>query len=309
SYGVNTIWEGYAVGTTEGCLSSSLNTVYGANSFFVVTEAGDRKTSFDFVTGRKIQSVKKIAQNALTKAINSLGSKAFGGTEVLPTVWEPREASSFLMFAFFNCLSGTTYVEKSNPWREKLNEQVAVKEFTLIDDGQKPDTSACRAIDAEGIPKQTTTAIENGILKTFLFDKMYGQAAGFASTGNASRGGIFGGVAYENIPSVGPNKMLINEGSKSLDEQISEIDKGILISGEPIGMFTANPVTGDFSITCSEAFLILKGEKTDSLKTISIAGNYFDTLNNIRSLGNDREETGGPLDAPSMTLMNHTISD
>ena len=309
SFGSSVNYSCYAVGTSEGCLASSLTTTFGATSYFVVMEAGDRKTAIDFIQSRKVEPVEGIAPKALNKAFRALGSKDFSGSEILPTVWEPREAAAFLGFAFFNTFSGSAYVEKSNPWMEKLNEKVASKELTVIDDGQKLDTQECQSIDAEGITRQTTTVIENGILKTFLFDKMFGEVAGFASTGNAQRGGPFGGTPYENTPSVGLNYALIKQGTKNLDEQIAEIDKGILITGTPIGLFTANPVTGDFSVTCNDTFLILNGEKSHPLKSISIAGNYFKTLNNIRFIGNDSEVSGYPIETPSMTFTGHTISD
>ena len=76
--------------------------------------------------------------------------------------------SAFLIFAFFNTFSGTTYVEKSNPWGEKLDQKVSSDLLTVLDDGQHPETTACRAIDSEGTPKQTTTVIDKGILKTFM---------------------------------------------------------------------------------------------------------------------------------------------
>ncbi len=309
SYGVNYSFGGYAVATTEGCLASSLITTYAANSFSVVTEADDRKTAGDFVQGREIKSIEGISSNGLKKALNSLGSKAFGGSEVLPTVWEPRESAAFLAFSFINCVSGSSYVEKSNPWGDKLDQQVAVKELTLIDDGQQPESDSGRAIDSEGSPKQTTSIIDDGILKTFLFDKMFGEAADKATTGNASRGGFFGGIPYENVPNVGPNKLLIENVGRNLEHQISEIDKGILLTGTPIGLFTANQITGDFSITTNDAFLIEKGEVVHPLKNISIAGNYFETLNDIRTIGSDREVSGWPLDAPAITYYKLTFSD
>ncbi|MBY8999654.1 MAG: TldD/PmbA family protein [Candidatus Heimdallarchaeota archaeon] len=310
TYAVDVSWGGYALGTSEGCLASSLITTYGANSFVVVTEAGDRKTAGDFVQGREIKPPVGLAANAMKHGLESLGSKAFGGSEVLPTVWKSREAAPFIGFPFINNLSGTGYVEKSNPWKDKLGEQVCVEDFTLVDEGQNPEYGACRSIDTEGTPKQTTTTIENGILKTFLFNKMYGEAAKQKSTGNAQRGfGFGGGIPFENLPAVGPNQLLVKNVGKNLDEQIAEIDKGVLITGTPIGLFTANPVTGDFSITTNDAFLIEKGEIVNPLKSISIAGNYFKTFKNIVAIGSDREASGWPLDAPSMTFKGHTISD
>ncbi len=310
SYEVNISWGGYALGTSEGCLASSLITTYGASSFVVVTEAGDRKTAADFVLGREIKPVEGLTANAMKHGLESLGSKAFGGSEVLPTVWKSREAAPFLTFPFVSVLSGSGYVEKRNPWKDKLGEKVCVDEFTLIDEGQNPEYEACRSIDTEGTPKQTTTAIENGVLKTFVFDKMHGEAAELQSTGNATRGmGFGGGIPFESLPTVGPNQVLVKNVGKNLDEQIAEIDKGILITGTPIGLFTANPVTGDFSITTNDAFLIEKGEIVNPLKSISIAGNNYKTLKNIVTIGSDREASGWPLDAPSMTFKGHTISD
>jgi len=310
TFGSSVTYTGFAVGTSEGCLSSSLTTTFGASSYFVVMEEGDRKTAGNFVQSRKIEPVEGIGRKGLDKALEALGSKAFGGSEVLPTVWEPRETAPFLGFAFFNTLSGSSYVEKSNPWMEKLNEEVASKEFSIYDNGQLPHTQACQAIDTEGTPKQTTTVIENGILKSFLFDKMFGEAAGFASTGNALRTNPFGATPpYEASPNVSLNHITIKEGSKNLHEQIAEIDKGILITGTPIGLFTSNPVTGDFSVTCNDTFLILNGEKAHPLKSVSIAGNYFKTLKNIQFIGNDTEISGWPIDTPTITFKGHTISD
>ncbi len=309
TYAVNITWGGYALGTSEGCLASSLITTYGANSMVVVTEAGDRKTAADFVQGREIKPVEGLTANAMKHGLDSLGSEAFGGSEILPTVWKSREAAPFIAFPLFSGLSGSGYVEKRNPWKDKLGEKICVDDFTLIDEGQNPEFESCRSIDAEGTPKQTTTAIENGVLKTFVFDKMHGEAANLKSTGNGLRGGTWGGIPFENPPGVGPNQILVKNVGKNLDEQIAETDKGILITGTPIGLFTANPVTGDFSITTNDAFLIEKGEIVNPLKSISIAGNYNETFQNIVTIGSDRESSEWPINAPSMTFKGHTISD
>ena len=304
---INTTYQGYALATTEGCLASSLLTSFSASTITVVEEVGDRKIGTDFVIEREIRDVDGITSKAISQALGSLGSKAFEGTEVLPVIWEHRTASEFLSFALPFLLSGTTYVQQSNPWKNSLNEKVAVKEFAIIDDGVSPDYIPTQAIDVEGTPKKKTSVIENGVLQTFLFNKMYGHAAQRDSRGNASRSET-GGANYESVPGIAPNKLIVKKIGKNLESQIENIDRGIYLTGLPVGLFTANPVTGDFSCTSNDSFLIEKGEIKYPLKSISIAGNYFKSFNDMLFIGSDLEKTSFPVVSPTITFNDHTIS-
>ncbi|MHA2309518.1 MAG: PmbA/TldA family metallopeptidase [Candidatus Heimdallarchaeaceae archaeon] len=82
--------QGYAIGTTEGCLSSTISAGTGAGVYIVVMEAGERKTSSWSKSDRGVHSLEGIGETAAKRALSGLGSKDFEGTEVLPTVWEPR---------------------------------------------------------------------------------------------------------------------------------------------------------------------------------------------------------------------------
>ena len=311
SMGLNSTWQGYAIATTEGCLTSSLLTTYGGNASIVVMGEGDRKTAFDFKTRREITPLAGLGKTTVDKALKGLGAKPFEGTEVLPTIWGSIEVGGFLTDALSLRMLGSAFVEQSNPWKDKLEQEVANKNFTLTDEGQKPEYAETQAIDHEGTPMRSTTLIEKGILKTFLFNRMFGHAAGKDTTGNCKRGGgiLGGGVSFETAPAIGPNKVLVANVSKSLDEQIAEIDKGILVAGLPLGLFvSSNPITGDFSLTSNEAFLIRSGEIAYPLKPVSIAGNYPESIMNALFIGSDREKTFWPIDAPTMTFPKHTIT-
>jgi PmbA protein len=298
--------QAYAIGTTEGCLASSLTTNTGAFAYVVAMEAGERKTGSWSKVGRTVQSLEGIGETAVRKALAGLGSKDFEGTENLPTVWERRQASAFLLFPFMTGISGTAFVEKRNPWRDKLGEKLAVKELNVVDDGIDPEYTSTRAIDTEGTPHRQTQIVEKGILKSFVFNRMYGHAAGKESTGNGRRQGA-GGTPFEYIPESVANKLIVENGTKNLEKQIEEIDKGILVTALPLGISNYNPITGDFSGSSTNSFMILKGEIVYPLKNITIAGNYNDTLMNIQTIGSDREITTGLLNSPSMTFAELTI--
>ena len=308
SVNVEKVVRGYAIGTTEGCLVSTLSTVFGGSAYAVVMKEGDRKTASEFVLSRKNEDISELGQKAVEKGFQHLGSKPFNASEKLPIVLHPYTSSAFLTVPFMQSLSGAAYVEKRNPLGDKLGKKIADERFNLIDNGQIPESQSTVAIDGEGSPVGKTSIIEKGILKTFLFDRMYAKAANTETTANASRGGMMGGIAFENIPSVSPRKLVVEPVKKNLEEQIAEIDKGIYIEETPIGLFTANVITGDFSITSNNAFLIEKGERTVPLRSVSIAGNYYQVFESFISIGDDVLQSPWPLDAPAVSIDNVTIS-
>ncbi|MCG3220531.1 MAG: TldD/PmbA family protein, partial [Candidatus Heimdallarchaeota archaeon] len=220
---------GYAVGTTEGCLSSTLSTSTGVGAYIIAMEAGERKTGSWSVSGREVQSLEGVGETAVKRALSGLGSKDFEGSEVLPTIWESRQASTFLLFPFMAGTSGSAFVEKRNPWKDKLDQHLAIEGLNVVDDGHDPEYNSTQAIDTEGTPLRQTQVVENGVLKSFLFNRMYGHAAGKESTGNARRQAP-GGAPFESLPSTFPNKLVVQNGSKTLEDQIKELDKGILVT-------------------------------------------------------------------------------
>ncbi len=298
-------WGGYAVATTEGCMVSSMNTIHVGSAYVVAMAEGDRSTAFDFIVGRSVQDFSNIGTNAIDRALKHLGSKPIGDTLKIPTIWHPLSASYLLSTALSTGLNGGTVVEKQNPLGSKLNEQIATPSLQLNDDGQIPTKPSTAAVDAEGTAIGKNEIIKDGILKSFLFDNFYGPAFGAKSTGNAHRNEP---TEYESIPTIGPNKLIIEPGQKNLEEQISDCDKGIYIEGFPMGMGHSNMITGDFSVTATNAYLVEKGEIVYPVKPVSIAGNFFKSLMDIQEIGSDVIDLPFPLESTTLTIQNHTIT-
>jgi PmbA protein len=84
------------------------------------------------------------------------------------------------------------------------------------------------------------------------------------------------------------SNMIIQPGNKTLEEIISEIDKGIIVR-----RFSGNvrPESGDFSGIAKQASLIEKGEIKHALKETMIAGNAFEALKNIIEIGKETRAT------------------
>ncbi len=308
SVDLSTEWLGYAIATTEGVSLATVTGAYSASADAVVMKEGERKTASHFVFGRKLQEISDVGKIAVERALKHLGSKKLPENTNIPTIWHPLSASAFMTGPFVRTLSGASYVEKMNPLGSKLGKQISVDSLNLVDDGQNPELPSTVAIDGEGTKVQKTTVIEKGVLKTFLYDRMYGKAAGVSTTGNASRGGMMGGIPYESVLSVSPRKLIIDPVAKNLEEIIAEYDKAVYIEETPIGLFTANPITGDFSVTSNNAFMIEKGEIAYPLQTISIAGNYYQSFMDIEHIGKDLTLSPWPVNSPTLAFKEHTIS-
>ncbi|MCE7746858.1 MAG: TldD/PmbA family protein [Candidatus Heimdallarchaeota archaeon] len=302
---VGTGWGGFAVATTEGCLVSSMHTAHYGTIYAVTMGQGERSTAFDFKVGRTIQDLSGIGTYGIEKAFKHLGSSPLDGTVKIPTIWEPVSASMLLSTTFTVGLNGGTVVEKRNPLMNKLNEQIASKDFQLYDDGTNPKKIACSAVDAEGTNIRKTEIIKDGVLKGFLFDNFYGPIFGTGSTGNANRAEP---TQYESLPNIGPNKLVIQPGQKNLEEIISGYDEAIYIEGFPMGMGHSNMITGDFSVTATNAYLVKKGEIVHPIKPVSIAGNFFKSLNDLDQIGSDMIDLPFPLESSTLAINNHTIS-
>jgi len=67
-------------------------------------------------------------------------------------------------------------------------------------------------------------------------------------------------------------------------------------------------ITGDFSITATNAYLVEKGEIVHPLKPVSIAGNFFESLMKIQHIGSDPVDLPFPLESSTLTIDGHTVS-
>ena len=78
--------------------------------------------------------------------------------------------------------------------------------------------------------------------------------------------------------------------------------QAVLIVAMPIGIFHSDVATGEFSAVASSAFLIENGEKKWPLQPISVAGSFYEGLNNLIDVGNDLEKTPMTVDTPTLAF-------
>ena len=72
-------------------------------------------------------------------------------------------------------------------YSEKLNKAIAPRDVTIVDDGTKPSCRGAINVDDEGVDGQRTVLVENGILRTYMHDRIGAQHCGVEPTGNGRR--------------------------------------------------------------------------------------------------------------------------
>ena len=126
--------------------------------------------------------------------------------------------------------------------------------------------------------------------------------AGKQTTGNASKAG------YDAPVAVRPFTMYLTPGEISREELLAGVEKGVLINSLGGLHAGANPISGDFSLQ-SAGFLIENGSLTESVKSFTVAGNFYDLLKSITALGSDLETPGmGSFGSPTVRVDGLTIA-
>lgn len=303
-------WGGFAVGNTLGLQQASRSTSNACQVYCVAVKGEERRTGNEYdISRERVIKSEGLGESAAKQAVALLDAKKLGETKVLPTVWVPITAASYLFASLGQSASGRAVVEGLSPLSDKLGEKIAHLELTVIDDGQEPTSLSTEAVDAEGYPQKRKPLVENGVLKNFMFDTYYGRIYGAESTGNCSRGGLFGSsLAYESQLSIQPCYMKVTAGKRNIENMIRSIDgQAILIVDVPIGIFHSDVATGEFSAVAQSVFLIEKGERKHPLQPVSVAGNFYKGLQQLGEIGKDSQRTPFSVETPTLVFDGFTV--
>ena len=296
-------WGGFAVGNTLGLQQASRSASNTCQVCCVAARNEERRTGNEYdISRERVIKSEGLGESAAKQAVALLNAKKLSKTKVLPTVWIPIAASSYLFASLGQSASGRAVVEGLSPLSGRLGKKVAHPDLTVIDDGQEPTSLSTEAVDAEGYPQKRTPLIEKGVLKNFMFDTYYGRIYGAESTGNCSRGGIFGsGLPYESQLAIQPCYIKVAPRKGTMEKIMKSIDgQAILIADMPIGIFHSNVSTGEFSVVAQSVFLIEKGEKKNPLQPVSVAGNFYKGLQQLIDIGSDSQKTPFSVETPTL---------
>jgi PmbA protein len=278
--------SGYGEGEVEVFIGNSnglLKTYKSSGCYLgvsVVAEKGEQKNTGGEYCSRvffsDLKPLEEIAAVASKKAIELLDPVMIR-TQKASVVFDPDVARS-LLGGIISAINGERVLQGASFLKDHLNKQFASPLLTITDDGTMNKNPGSAPFDGEGVPTIKNTLVENGILKSFIYNTKAAKRAGVKSTGNASRGG------FSSLPGIGTHNVYVSKGKHTRNEIIAATKKGLLLL-EVTG-YGIDSVSGNFSGGASGLW-IENGELVHPVKGVTIAGHAFDILNSIDMMGTD----------------------
>ena len=173
----------------------------------------------------------------------------------------------------------------------KLGQQIANPKVTAIDDGTIPNAWGSCNIDDEGRPNQRRVLIENGILKSYMIDRLGARRMGMEHTASGRRQNY----SFETTSRM--TNTFIANGPDTNEEIIASIEDGIFCAS--MGGGSVNPFTGDFNFAAREAYLVKNGKICEAVRGASLIGNGGDVIQKIDMVGQDLDTAQGNCGASS----------
>lgn len=163
-----------------------------------------------------------------------------------------------------------------------MGQRICRKGINIVDDATiKGNRGACN-YDDEGVPGQKTYMVTDGILTSYLHDRISAAFYGVAPTGNGRRESF----RYNPIPRMRATYME-NGADGSCSDLIASVRKGIFVDQFSNGQVKIGE--GDFTFYVKSGRLIENGRLTMPVKDINIIGNGPQALSDIEAVACDLE--------------------
>jgi len=203
---------------------------------------------------------------------------------IYPVILDPQLAGVFAHEAFGH-LSEADFIYENPSAREmmKLGRRFGPDTLNIIDDGSMEDENGYTAYDDEGVKSERNYLIKDGILVGRLHSRETAGRMKENPTGNARA------IDISFRPIVRMTNTFIDNGESSFEEMLSGIKDGIYACG----FIGGNTDCERFTFSSAYAYKIENGRVTTPLRDVILSGNVFETLHNIKKIGNDLKLFGG----------------
>lgn len=168
---------------------------------------------------------------------------------------------------------------------DKINKPVAEKFVTIVDDSRDKNIRGSLNIDDEGNDTERTYLVEDGILRSYLHDRISARYYNVKTTGSGRRQSF----RYAAMPRMRNTYML--PGPHKKEEIIRSVKKGLYAE-----IFTNGEVfigAGDFTFYVKSGYLIEDGKITKPVKDVNIIGNGPQVLKDIVMVADDMKMAEG----------------
>jgi PmbA protein len=257
---------------STGLTANGEKTLYILSALCVAKDE-DEVSWYDWSWANSLKELdgKELGEQIAQKTISFLFGKQID-TGIYEGILTPQAACDMLSILSEAFLAENLFKNKTR-LKAKEGTKCFSEVLTIIDSG-KVGIDAF-PFDGEGVPSKENLIVINGYFESFLYDSYYGRKFGVNSTGNSVRAGI------KDLPKCGLRGIFVKQGERDIGDTLTH---GVIIE-ELMGIHTANPITGDFSLGAT-GYICKNGEKTP-FQGVIFSGNIFELFNNVKEVGTD----------------------
>ena len=285
---------------SHGLDAARQGTVVSAGALAIATDGKGQEMGWEGDSTRFLADldVARVGERAGKQAAAYLGAKPVPDGRY-DLILENQVAAEFLGLLAASLL-GDNLVKGRSMLAGQEGQLCASPMVSIVDDGLYPRGLGTAPFDGEGTPQGRTVLVEEGVLRGFVYDRLWGLAQPGKEHGQRGarlpQGPARGGL---HKPALGPR------ASRLLMRWFRRWAGGLVIS-EIMGGHTADPVSGEFSFGAA-GHLVEGGRIGRPVKSIAIAGQVLEVFKAVKAVGGDLRFFGR-TGAPSLLVAGQSVS-
>ncbi|MBR6977288.1 MAG: TldD/PmbA family protein [Lachnospiraceae bacterium] len=238
----------------------------------VFMEGGDRPGAGKGLEFFEEKTPEEIGKEAARQAIVMLSARDCPSGK-MPVIIDNEFGGVIFHESCGHALEATGVAKNQSIFAGKKGQQIAAPCVSAVDDGTIPNAWGSQNVDDEGNFQEKRVLIKDGILQSYMVDRLNGRRMGEPSTGSGRR------ESYKYEPTSRMSNTFICAGTDSFESLFEGVERGLY--AKKMGGGSVNPQTGEFNFAVEEGYLIDNGKISYPVKGASLIGNGRDILMNI----------------------------
>lgn len=233
------------------------------------------RKGFEFLTDDLIDTLAKESVEQASLMFEAVKPK--GGQ--MPVVMGAGGSGILLHEAIGHAFEADFNRKNISIFSDLLGKKICNENINVVDDGTIENSRGAINFDDEGIESQKTYIVRNGVLESYLHDRISARYYGVDPTGNGRR------QSFRHIPMPRMRVTYMESADTSEERMIASVKNGVYVDNFSNGQVQIG--AGDFTFFVKTGYLIEDGKLTQPIKDINIIGNGPKALADITMVGNN----------------------
>lgn len=233
------------------------------------------RKGFEFLSEELIETLAReaVAQTSLMfEAIKPKGGE-------MPVVMGAGSSGILLHEAIGHTFEADFNRKNISIFSGQFGKKICSSNISIVDDGTVEYARGAINFDDEGIESQKTYIVKDGILESYLHDRISAKYYNVEPTGNGRRQSF----RYAPLPRMRVTYM--EQGNIPESDMIASVKQGVYVDNFTNGQVQIG--AGDFTFFVKTGYLIENGKLTQPIKDINIIGNGPRALADITMVGDN----------------------